>query len=58
MKKWKYKSYNHRLSDKQLNELGESGWELVSHSAVGNNYGFIQYYVFKREFYEDDNSEA
>lgn len=54
MKKWEYKSVNAKLSDTQLNEFGEQGWELVSHTAVAvsnlfGGSGFGQYYVFKRE---------
>jgi hypothetical protein len=53
MKKWEYKSVNAKLSDTQLNEFGEKGWELVSHTAVAVSNllgsGFGQYYVFKRE---------
>lgn len=53
-KKWEYKSVNAKLSDTQLNEFGEQGWELVSHTAVAvsnlfGGSGFGQYYVFKRE---------
>ncbi|MEK6829005.1 MAG: DUF4177 domain-containing protein [Nanoarchaeota archaeon] len=53
MKKWEYKAVNEKLSESQLNNFGEQGWELVSHTAVavanilGSAMG--QYYVFKRE---------
>jgi hypothetical protein len=54
MKKWEYKTVNDKLTETQLNSLGEEGWELVSHTAVAtSNFlggsGFGQYYVFKRE---------
>jgi len=46
MKKWEYKHYNCRLIEEELNDLGDDGWELVSHTAVA---AMGQYYVFKRE---------
>ena len=45
MKKWEYKHYNCRLIEEELNDLGDDGWELVSHTAAAMG----QYYVFKRE---------
>lgn len=47
MNKYEYKSFNCRLTNDQLNELGAEGWELISHTAVVAN-SFGQYYVFKR----------
>ena len=47
--KIEYIHFNRSLTLRQLNALGDSGWELVSHSAVANDRAFAQYYVFKRE---------
>jgi len=47
--KIEYMHFNRGLTLKQLNALGNSGWELVTHSAVANDRAFAQYYVFKRE---------
>jgi len=47
--KFEYISFNTKLTDDQLNRLGENGWELVSHTAVVNGRNFGQYYVFKRQ---------
>jgi len=49
MKKWEYRHYNGKLSESGLNDYGEKGWELVSHSAVTDGYNIQQYYIFKRE---------
>lgn len=52
MKKYKYKTFKDVLSDQQLNELGERGWELVFHTALyvpNNRRNPVQYYVFKKE---------
>lgn len=46
--KFEYLHFNKKLSLKQLNTIGDNGWELVSHSAVANDRAFAQYYVFKR----------
>jgi len=53
MKKWEYKSRHviTKMSDKELNELGAEGWELVavdSRSASSDRA-----YVFKREICQD-----
>jgi len=47
IKKWEYQTeyINYTLSDEDLNQYGEKGWELVS--AVMANGAF--YYCFKRE---------
>ena len=47
---------------KELNDLGEDGWELVTHStAVANGLlgstGMNQYYVFKREIIVEISEE-
>ena len=47
MKKFEYITFQKSLSDKKLNELGEEGWELVTHTVAIGSYG-NQYYVFKR----------
>ena len=47
--KIEYLHFNKRLTLRQLNAIGDSGWELVSHSAVANDRAFAQYYVFKRD---------
>jgi hypothetical protein len=49
MKKYEYMTSSIKLTDNQLNDLGNLGWKLISHSAVANNYDFKQYYVFMRE---------
>jgi len=36
------------LTIDQLNEIGDNGWELVSHTAVAGDSSVAQYYVFKR----------
>lgn len=48
MKKFEYKTFDKKVSDTELNKLGEEGWELVSHSAVCSYNIIIQYYIFKR----------
>lgn len=48
MKKYEYISFNNKLSDLELNDLGKNGWQLISHTAnLGGS--FAQYYVFMRE---------
>ena len=47
--KWEYKSFNQKLTDSDLNRLGEEGWELIVHTAVVNDSAFGQYYIFKRQ---------
>lgn len=49
MKRFEYKSFNRRIEEDELNELGIQGWELVSHTAAANLTQFGQYYVFKRQ---------
>lgn len=49
MKKFEYKTFQTRLTDEDLNDLGSSGWELVAHTALTTGDKFGQYYVFKRE---------
>jgi aspartate-semialdehyde dehydrogenase len=54
--KWEYKTFNERLTDEELNKLGQDNWELVSHSCVSVpslfGHDIVQYYVFKRKIYE------
>jgi|LakMenE18May11ns_1017448.scaffolds.fasta_scaffold9311280_1 hypothetical protein len=52
MQKYEYVSFQWKLSDKQLNELGSNGWKLISHTAVSSDSNFGQYYVFMREIKE------
>lgn len=52
MKKWEYITFKDGLKDSYLNDLGNEGWELVSHTALyvpNNRLNPIQYYIFKRE---------
>ena len=54
MKKFEYKTTQTKLTDAELNKLGDEGWELITHTAVAVNQflsgaAFGQYYVFKRE---------
>ena len=52
MKKWEYKAIDMRtvvLLTKELNDLGEQGWELVN-LAIGK--GGHYHYIFKRELLE------
>ncbi len=53
MKKFEYKTFQKKLSVNELNDLGEHGWELVTHSVAHSSSligsTFAQYYVFKRE---------
>jgi hypothetical protein len=53
MKKIEYKSFNTKLTDNNLNELGSKGWDLVSHSVLYYRAELTQYYVFKRELIEE-----
>jgi hypothetical protein len=61
MKKWEYKSFQDKLTDTIMNQLGKQGWELVNHTAVatsdflGGAGQFKQYYVFKRELKEKED---
>ena len=49
MRKFEYITFQNKLTEQKLNELGNDGWELVTHSVViGNGFG-TQYYIFKRE---------
>jgi len=51
MKKWEYKRYNRRLSDQELADLGDEGWEMVSHAILKETSILGQgseYYMFKR----------
>ena len=57
MKKWKYKALNIGLSEKELNNLGGLGWELVSHTAITDGVKAIQYYVFKQEINDTITAE-
>ena len=49
--KFEYKAFNEKLSEEQLNTMGEEGWELIVHraTAVAIRNELAQYYVFKRE---------
>lgn len=49
MKKFEYISFNKKLTDSDLNDLGKGGWQLVSHTAAVAYGQFGQYYVFMRE---------
>lgn len=49
MKKFEYKTVQAAMNDSQLNTFGQSGWELISHTAAATNWQFGQYYVFKKE---------
>lgn len=46
---YEYKSFNDKLEDKELNELGADGWKLVSHTAIVYSGSLEQYYVFMRQ---------
>ncbi len=56
MKKFEYitKESDALLLPTQLNDLGNQGWELVSHTVItheeDNTLYYEHYYVFKREF--------
>lgn len=43
--KWEYLTVETKLSAEDFNELGDSGWELVSVVSPGH---FILHYFFKR----------
>ena len=49
---FEYKTFQHAVSEHELNILGAEGWELVAHSVAATSTllssGFGQYYVFKR----------
>jgi len=49
---YEYKSFQVTMSDRDMNQLGAEGWELVNHTAAAVSTlmsgGFGQYYVFKR----------
>jgi hypothetical protein len=45
--KWEYKVIENELSVKELNELGEQGWELVAHERYVQRRIYHRYY-FKR----------
>jgi hypothetical protein len=47
--KIEYMHFNRSLTLRQLNALGDSGWELVSHSVAVGDREVAQYYVFKRD---------
>jgi hypothetical protein len=49
MKRFEYKHVNERLTERELNDLGEKGWELVTHTGFAWENRLCQYYVFKRE---------
>jgi hypothetical protein len=62
MKKYQYKHFNESLTSEQLNELGQEGYQLVSHSAVvlkeenyiGTFTTIKQYYIFMKEIINND----
>lgn len=50
MKKFEYLQIDRTVNPHELNELGEEGWELVSHStSIQVLFFFQQLYIFKRE---------
>jgi hypothetical protein len=44
MQKWEYKVLDHVVDEKEVNQLGLLGWELVAVTATGS--GFIYLYTF------------
>jgi len=48
-KKFEYRHFDYELTSGDLNNLGNNGWELVSHTGVAAYGQLNQYYVFKRE---------
>lgn len=47
MVQWEYKTEFGNISDRKLNELGSSGWELVAVEV--NDNVFLRRYYFKRQ---------
>lgn len=45
---WEYRSFNGALTDEKLNELGQQGWELCTHTVVVQYANINQRYIFKR----------
>jgi hypothetical protein len=57
MTNFEYKT-GFNLSDRELNEYGSEGWELVSVAGMVNDVGGGMHYVFKRPVMpEQPNSE-
>ena len=50
MKRFEYYTSRMIVNDRELNGLGLNGWELVSHSAVANNYGMEQFLNANMDF--------
>lgn len=52
MKKYEYKRIMYDPNDRELNELGSDGWELVSVTVVPSGYSsksVLKTFYFKRE---------
>jgi hypothetical protein len=51
MKKWEYLPISRHLWGKDMNNLGEQGWELISYAFTdGGPFGEdVHRYIFKRE---------
>ena len=49
MRQFEYKSIQGRLTEAQMNNLGDKGWELVTHSAILYGNEIHQASIWKRE---------
>jgi hypothetical protein len=56
-KKFEYLTFNRRLLQSEMNQLGFREWGLVTHSAILVAGEIKQYYVFKRELLEEGEKE-